>query len=124
MKARGHGGVGVWCESTRMLRADTRVTWLECADTHGASTPAWGDITQMHTGWQEGHAYMVPPCRHTRCLVHTHMHSVQGCKLLSGAQALPVQARMCSLQCVHMCGMPAHLPSAHVCACPLFPTGT
>lgn len=67
---------------------------------------------------------MLPLRRHTRCLVHAHVRSVQGCKLVSGAQALPGQARMCSSQCVHACGTSAHPASAHECTCMLCPTDT
>lgn len=123
MKAGGRVE-GVRCERTRMLWADTRVTQSGHAHAHGASTPARGDITQRHTRRRQGHAHMLPPRRHTRCLVHTHVRSVQECKLVSGAQALPVQAWMCSSQCMHTCGMPARPASAHVCTCTLFPTDT
>lgn len=52
-----------------------------------------------------------PPRRHTRCSMHTH---VRECKLVSGAQAAPVRAQMCSM---HTCGTPAHPASAHAFSC-------
>ena len=57
-------------------------------------------------------------------MVRTHLRPVRECKRVSGAQALPVRARMCSSRCVPACGTPAHAAGAHVCTCMLFPTDT
>lgn len=87
---------------------------------HGVQVPpARGDITRMHTRWQQGHGRLLPPPGHTwaHALLGAHACALgAGMQTAAWCSGSPGAGGVCVLLAVQTCSMPACPASAHVCA--------